>query len=126
MTLYSSAITYTRHPVMAWDARGRYSICRKVGGKVVREYFGSGASGMLMERLHQIQREERQEREAAIRRQLDEARADALAIASELADLDELADLVFRAAMLAADFHLTGRKWRHARRGRPKATTTST
>lgn len=34
---------------MAWDSRGYYYKSRRIGGRVVRDYFGSGAAGQLAE-----------------------------------------------------------------------------
>jgi hypothetical protein len=97
---------------MAWDRRGYYRRNRKVSGKVVTEYVGGGTLGQL---AAQIDAEERACRDTA--RAADrETRARLEALDKPVADLNELADLLARAALLAAGFHQHKRgPWRRRR-----------
>jgi DNA-binding transcriptional MerR regulator len=98
---------------MGWDKNGRYyTRSKRVNGRVVREYVGGGTVGELAARLDALEREER----AAARRC---ARADTERLAeldAPLLELNELADLLARAALLAAGYvrHNRG-EWRKKR-----------
>lgn len=101
---------------MAWETRQRggryYTRSRKVGGRVQREYLGSGPSAEALAALDAIDREER---EAAARRQRAERERDAEAFAV-LARLNDAAEAVARAALVAAGYrqHRRG-EWRRRR-----------
>jgi hypothetical protein len=99
-------------PCMAWDRRGYYRRNRKVNGNVVTEYVGGGVLGQL---AAQIDADERARRDA--RREADrEARSHLQALDKQVNDLDEVADLLARAALLAAGFHQHHRgPWRRQR-----------
>jgi hypothetical protein len=96
---------------MAWE-RGYYYRVRKVNGRVVREYVGTGRVAELAAELDALQRQERQ-RERDARRAVW---AELEALDAPLDDLDELADLVARAALAAAGYrqHKRG-EWRKRR-----------
>src|SRR5262245_4662896 len=98
---------------MGWDKGSRYyTRSRRVNGRVVREYVGGGTIGELAAQLDAIERDKREtERQCArIEREKIES-LDAL-----LADLNELADLLARAALAAAGYaqHHRG-EWRKKR-----------
>jgi hypothetical protein len=97
---------------MGWDRRGYYYHVRKVNGRVVREYVGAGRVAQLAAQLDDINRQERDmERE---RRRKERAELDALD--ASLNDLNNLADLLARAALLAAGNHQHKRgEWRKRR-----------
>jgi hypothetical protein len=101
---------------MAWEQRGKkryYFRCRKVAGRVVREYVGSGPAAELaaaadaLRRLErEIQSRERREEQA----HLWEAEAPLLALC-------EATNVLTRAALVAAGYYQHDRgAWRRARR----------
>ena len=97
---------------MAWE-RGYYYRVRKLGGRVVREYVGTGRVAELAAQLDAIERETREAEAAAWR--AEKARLEALD-----ADVDALigvTDLAATAALLAAGYHQHKRQWRRKRRG---------
>ena len=100
---------------MGWDKGKYYTRSRREGGRVVREYFGAGLLGRAAALLDAKQRTRREEER---RRALEEkARVEALDLTVN--DLDELTELVVRAAMAAAGFRRHNRgEWRK-RRGEP-------
>jgi hypothetical protein len=101
---------------MGWERGRYYSRSRRVNGRVVREYVGSGEVARLAARTDAADRERRRAERAALRAR--EAELDALD--APLKQLDELADLVARAALEAAGFHRHNRgEWRR-RRERPE------
>ena len=92
---------------MGWEQRGRrsyYYTAERVGGRVVKRYAGTGAVAGLAAQLDDINRQERDDERAA--RDAERAGLDALA---ELAPLNELADLLARAALLAAGMYVFSR-----------------
>jgi hypothetical protein len=99
---------------MAWE-RGYYYRVRKEGGRVVREYFGKGEPAELMARIDAINRADRE----AERKTRRAEKAELEALDAGVKELDELADLLARAALLAAGYrqHKRG-EWRRKRRGR--------
>jgi len=102
---------------MAWE-RGYYYRVRKEGGRVVREYFGKGEPAELMAQFDAINRADREaEREA---RRVKKAELEALD--APFNELNDLADLLARAALVAAGFHQHNRgEWRKRRAHRDEA-----
>ena len=103
---------------MGWDKDGRYySRSRREGRRVVREYVGAGEVAKLAAQLDAIERDKRlTDRECA---RIDRERAEVLD--GPLDELDEVADLLVRAALVAAGYHQHNRgNWRK-RRGRQEA-----
>jgi hypothetical protein len=101
-----------------WEKRERggryYCRSRKEGGRVVREYVGSGFLGELAARMDAEERRRREEREAGEREERE--RLDALAAPVE--ELCEAAEVIARAALIASGYHQHNRgEWRK-RRGR--------
>jgi hypothetical protein len=103
---------------MGWDKGRYYTRSKKVNGRVVREYVGSGRVAELAAQLDVIEREQRAADRAALR-----------AERAELADLDaalgrvcQEAELLARAALVAAGFrqHKRG-EWRKKRGDRNRA-----
>lgn len=93
--------------------RGRYyTRSRKVNGRVVREYVGSGVVAELAAQLDAVSREERQAA-AAVRRAV---RTDLDALAEKFSDLNERCELLTRAALVLAGYrqHKRG-EWRKRR-----------
>jgi hypothetical protein len=101
---------------MAWDESARYySRSRRVNGRVVREYIGGGPVGRLA--AYQDAEKHRERAEARAARMAERAELDALA--DSVRDLDDAADLVVQAAMLATGHRQHNRgEWRK-RRGKP-------
>ncbi len=101
---------------MGWDRRGYYYRARKVNGRVIREYVGSGLIATLAAQEDAAKREQRkseQAREKAERKKLE-------ALDTPLKELNKLADLLAYAALRIAGFHQHKRgEWRK-RRVRPK------
>ena len=96
---------------MGWE-RGYYYRVRKEGGRVVREYVGRGPQAELVARLDAHQRQERDKDRAALA--AERARLETLD--APLNELSELAELLARAALLAAGFHQHKRgEWRKRR-----------
>src|SRR5262249_21258480 len=93
----------------SWERGRYYTRSRKVNGRVVREYVGAGRVAELTAQLDAIERQERADK-----------RADWLARWADLETLDdsldhlnELADLLARAALVVAGFHQHKRgEWR--------------
>jgi hypothetical protein len=103
---------------MGWDKGGRYyTRSRREGGRVVREYLGGGAIGELAAQLDAIGWAKR-EADRAARAEREEVKA----LDAPLNELDGLADLLVRAALVAAGFHQHHRgNWRKRRGDRDEA-----
>jgi hypothetical protein len=98
---------------MGWDKGGRYyTRSRRENGRVVREYVGGGTVGQLAARMDAIVQEKREADRALLKVQRDELAA----LDAPLDELNELADLLVRAAQLAAGFRRHNRgEWRRPR-----------
>jgi hypothetical protein len=98
---------------MAWEKSGRYyTLSRKVGGRVVREYVGAGPVAELLAGLDAIERERKEAERAGLRAEREEMDA----LDAPLAELDELAELAAHAALVAAGFRRHHRgEWRKRR-----------
>jgi hypothetical protein len=103
---------------MGWDKGRYYTRSKKVGGRVVREYVGTGETAALIARLDAIERQERRERKDLSR----EEKAGLDALDADLAALADATDLAARAALLAAGYHRHKRgEWRRRRAQRNPA-----
>jgi hypothetical protein len=97
---------------MGWDKGRYYTRSRKVGGRVVREYVGTGRLGELAAELDKLDRGRREAERAALRAE----QADIGARDAPLDELHNLAELLTRAALVAAGFHQHKRgEWRKRR-----------
>jgi hypothetical protein len=98
---------------MGWDRDGRYyTRSRKVNGRVVREYVGKGAIAEMAALLDADHRAQREEQKAA--RREEQSRLEAQD--AEVSALDQAADLLTRAALVAAGYRLHNRgEWRKRR-----------
>ena len=100
---------------MGWEARGNglyYFRYRKIDGRVTRQYLGAGAVAELAAAADALRRADR--RAAMEARRGEQARwREALA---PLMALSRVADLLARAALLAAGYHRHSRcSWRRRR-----------
>ncbi len=105
--------------VMGWEKRERggsyYTRSRKVNGKVRREYIGGGILGELAARMDALERQQREE-EAALWRE-ERERLEALDGLTE--ELNEAAEMLAKAALVAAGYHQHKRgEWRKRRGNR--------
>jgi hypothetical protein len=98
---------------MGWDRGRYYTRSRKVNGRVVREYIGSGRVGELVAELDALEREARQ----ADRQALQDEREALRTLDAPVAELCALADLLAQAALLAAGYHQHNRGTWRKRRG---------
>jgi len=100
---------------MGWEKRGNqmyYYSAERVGGRVVKRYVGTGHAGELVAQLEAIHRTEREEGAEAAKRE----RVKLAALDAALAPLNELADALTAAALVAAGCHHPKRgKWRKRR-----------
>ena len=101
---------------MGWETRdscrGRYyTRSRKVAGRVVREYVGTGAVAELAAAADSLRRADRQ---AAMEARRAEEASWQAALAP-LLELSRVADLMARAALLAGGYHRHARTWRKKR-----------
>jgi hypothetical protein len=97
---------------MGWDRRGYYYRSEKVAGRVVREYIGTGRRAELEAWLDSLEREDR-EIERACRRA---EKAELEALDDPVNELNDLAELVARAALVAAGYRQHKRGvWRKRR-----------
>ena len=102
---------------MSWEQgpRGRkyYTRTRRVGGRCVREYLGSGLLAQAAAEADAVRRAERQAQAAARRRERDRlAEADGLVL-----QLFKAAGLVASAVLAASGLHRHGGEWRAKRHG---------
>ena len=97
---------------MGWDRGRYYTRSRKVNGRVVREYVGTGEMAALAARIDAIQRQTKHAEQNM--RRAEFSTLDALD--ERLIKLDNLASLAARAALLAAGYrqHKRG-EWRKRR-----------
>jgi hypothetical protein len=96
---------------MGWE-RGYYYRVRKVNGRVVREYVGTGEVAELIAQVDELQQEERLLKALEQRQEKDELKA----LDADLKAVNEKIDLATRAALLASGFHLHKRgEWRRRR-----------
>jgi hypothetical protein len=93
---------------MGWDKGRYYTRSRKVNGRVVREYVGTGPLAELAAQTDALRQEEREARRAEL--------AELAALDAPLDDLAELTDLLARAALVAAGYRQHHRgDWRKRR-----------
>src|SRR5262249_13214413 len=97
---------------MGWDRGRYYTRSKKVNGRVVREYLGTGYAAELAAEQDAIERQQREEGRTARRAEREELEA----LDAPLDELNDLADLLAHAALLAAGFHQHKRgEWRKRR-----------
>ena len=101
---------------MAWETRQRggryYTRSKKINGRVIREYVGTGLVGQLAAAADERERAQRQAQQAAWRAERER-------IESAIAPLEEFDDMVetlARGSLLLAGYHRHHRgEWRRKR-----------
>lgn len=96
---------------MGWDKGKYYTRSRKVRGRVVREYVGGGELGEFAAELDGLVRERREIERDSWR--LEKYQIEVLE--KSVAEVCQMAEIVARAAMVAAGFHLHRGEWRKRR-----------
>jgi hypothetical protein len=101
---------------MGWETRERggsyYTRSRWEGGRVIREYIGGGMLGRLAAQLDELDRQQREE-EAAYWREEQERLEQNTAFVGEL---EEAAQILSQAHLIAAGFHKRRGEWRRRAR----------
>ncbi len=96
---------------MAWEKGRYYTRSRKVNGRVIREYIGSGRVGELAAQLDAMEREQREYEREAWRIEREEFEA----FDETITKVCQMADVIAQAAMVAAGFHPRRGEWRRRR-----------
>jgi hypothetical protein len=100
---------------MAWETRGEhgpyYTRSRRVNGRVVREYVGSGEVAEIVALADETMRLQARAKAEQEREALERARETAAAGG----DVDEAAEILARAEMVAAGWHRHKGEWRRRR-----------
>ncbi|SRR5579884_1263901 len=94
---------------MGWDKGSRYyTRSRRLNGRVIRQYLGTGEAAEQAARLDASARQEREDRRAV--------RAELATLDASLAELAKHMDLLARAALVAAGYRQHHRgAWRRRR-----------
>jgi hypothetical protein len=99
----------------AWETRdGRgayYTRSKRVGGRVVREYVGTGEVAELAAEIDAVERAEREEARAARRAEHAQARE----VVEALSDLEAVTRQAVTETLHAEGFHRHKRQWRRRR-----------
>ena len=97
---------------MGWDSGRYYSRSKKVNGRVVREYVGTGRVAELTAEVDIFKRERR----SLDARDRQYKKADLAFLDAVMKDLEETTDVVVRAALTAAGYRQHDRgEWRRQR-----------
>jgi hypothetical protein len=99
---------------MSWETRGSkqyYYRRRKVNGRVIGEYLGTGYAAHLMHLLNEYERQERQERRQAWQATVDADKE----LDTMLDEVTEAMNVYADALMIATGHHRHKRQWRKQR-----------
>lgn len=100
---------------MGWDRKGNrfyYSRSKKVGGRVIREYIGTGPLAQLAAKLDAEQRARREAKAAAWRAE----KAQLEALDGLMNELHKMANFMTQATLTLAGYHQHNRgEWRRRR-----------
>jgi hypothetical protein len=99
---------------VAWERRGGnlyYYQSERVDGRVRKKYVGTGEIAELVAHADETIRRTRAERRERVRAELEEARG----LASAADELNEAAEILVRAEMVAAGYHRHKGEWRRRR-----------
>jgi hypothetical protein len=104
---------------MAWNLGRYYTRSRKVGGRVVREYFGTGDMANVAAQMDTFERERRETERAA--RLAERSELDALD--APVKEMDRMADMLARAALVLSGFRQHHRSEWRKQRGKSQSAT---
>jgi len=96
---------------MGWEKGRYYTRSTKVNGRVEREYFGCGEVGALVAQMDAIERERREWERECWRLEREEMEN----FDASVAKVCQMADILAKAAMVAAGFHRHRGEWRRRR-----------
>jgi hypothetical protein len=100
---------------VAWEERKGnryyYQSERDEQGRVVKKYIGTGQIAELVAHAEETRRKVREDRRAKEREELERMEA----LAAPVLELDEVTDVLARAALLAAGYHHHRGEWRRER-----------
>ena len=96
---------------MGWEKGRYYTRSRKVDGRVVREYIGGGEVGALVAQMDAIERQRREFERECWHLEKQEIKA----FDASVAKVCQMADIIAKAAMVAAGFHRHRGEWRRRR-----------
>ena len=96
---------------MGWEKGRYYTRSRKVNGRVVREYVGGGEIGAVAAQLDEIERERREHERRRWRMEKEEIET----FDRSITKVCQMADIIAKAAMVAAGYHLHRGEWRRRR-----------
>lgn len=100
---------------MVWEERNGnryyYQSERDEQGRVVKKYIGTGQIAELVAHAEETRRKVREDRRAKEREELERMEA----LAAPVLELDEVTDVLARAALLAAGYHHHRGEWRRER-----------
>jgi hypothetical protein len=101
---------------MAWEERERggryyYKSERTEDGKVKKHYIGSGEVAELIAHADETRRRAREARHAREREELERAEA----LAAPVLEIDEAAEVLARAVLVASGYHRHKGEWRRER-----------
>src|SRR5215208_7666470 len=99
---------------MGWEERrGRpyYYRSLRVGKRVRKEYVGGGPLGQLAAQIDELKRLQRKEEEASCKEERERLERSA----GFLCEMEEAAEILTRAQLLAAGFHKRKGEWRRKR-----------
>jgi hypothetical protein len=100
---------------MAWETRERggryYYRARREGGRVVKEYVGTGEVADIVAHAEETLRRHRQREAARWRKELEPLTK----LTPPMAELCEAAEILARASLIAAGFRRHKGEWRRAR-----------
>ena len=100
---------------MAWEQRAGcryyYQSERDESGRVVKKYIGTGDLAETIAHADETRRRAREARRAREREELERAEA----LVAPVLEIDEDADILARAALVAGGFHRHKGEWRRVR-----------
>lgn len=102
---------------MGWEQRNgsRYYYRKERSGNRVRSvYVGRGAMASLTAQLDELERDEREEKREALRREVEQQDA----IDSQIDEVCRMTEQLTRATLIASGFHLHKGQWRRKRHAR--------
>ncbi len=117
MKKVDGAWTKGLHNIMSWERRRQrsyYYRARKVGGRVVKEYIGSGPRAEIAALMDASAREDR----AAKVTSCQAERAGLEAVDDELTNIDDAIEVMMRTSLVLSGYHRHHRgNWRRRRDG---------